>query len=124
MRYYEDYRNWEDFRAGMYVLPSKEDEDLQVRCAVRLLSKPSMFYAVALRMIDEWPVSARVHLSNTSRNRQAWIGQASCCFAYGCPEHQTKDAWHRLSLDQQSVANKTADEVIEIWEKNQCPNLA
>ena len=68
-------------------------------------------------MISEWRVSASVQLSNRSRNRQAWIGQAACCFAFDCPEHQVKAAWHRLTETQQVLANHTADAIIQIWEE-------
>jgi hypothetical protein len=122
-RVFHHYRQWEDYWAGMYALPSKTDEPLRIKSSAMLLSKPSHFFGVALRMIQEWPVTTEHHLSNRSRNRQAWIGQATCCFAFETPEHQTKEAWHRLSERQQTLANAEADNIIAIWESTiQCPN--
>jgi hypothetical protein len=67
-------------------------------------------------MVSEWIYSAEQNLSNSSRNRQAWIGQASCCYKYGVPEHITKYAWRLMSFEQQHKANQIANKVIKIWE--------
>jgi hypothetical protein len=73
-------------------------------------------------MILSWPISANVNLSHTSRNRQAWIGQASCCFNHGANERSTKIAWRQLRIKQQIKANLTADKVIVQWERNYIKN--
>ncbi len=115
-REFSHYKHWEDFKAGMYGLPSVTDETATVELAAKLLKYPDGFFKVASEMINEWPVSALVNLSNRSRNRQAWIGQASCAFAFKSAEHQTKLAWHTLTIEQQDAANSVADELIEIWD--------
>lgn len=113
---FHHYTEWEDFKAGLFELPSKQDDSMNVTLARMLLANQFHFLRVGLRMVQEWRISSEVNLSNRSRNRQAWIGQASCCFAFGSREHQTKEAWHMLTIDQQRRANLTADEIIEEWE--------
>jgi len=115
-RIFYPYNEWEDYKAGMYRLPSVQDSATQVQESVDLLASSSIFYGVALGMISDWSISAAVNLSNKSRNRQAWLGQASCCFSHKSSEHQTKEAWHLLTKEQQDSANQVADEIIAFWE--------
>ena len=65
----------------------------------------------------KWKYAAEQNLSNTSRNRQAWLGQAACCFNHGCSESLTKKAWHQLNISDQNKANEIADKVIHEWEQ-------
>mgnify|MGYP001327108776 CR=1 FL=1 len=116
-RIYHHYNEWEDFKAGLYRLPCCHDSQHQVTLSKGLLSQPTIFYNTALQMIQEWGVASEVNLSNRGRNRQAWIGQATCCFSHKAAEHQTKEAWWMLDKDQQAKANEAADCVIEIWER-------
>jgi hypothetical protein len=115
-RVFYSYERWEDFFAGQYELPSCHDSIAAEISSAMLLRSPSQFYCVAQQMISEWTFSAEANLSNRSRNRQAWIGQASCCYAFGAKEHQVKSAWHTLTPEEQSAANKIADEIVELWE--------
>ena len=114
---YHPYPEWEDFKHGLYRLPCCQDSTHQVDLSKLLLSQPTVFYNVALLMVQEWMIAADVNLSNRSRNRQAWIGQAACCFNHKAAEHQTKEAWWLLTNGQQAQANEAADCVIEIWER-------
>jgi len=117
---FKPYWLWEDHKAGLYDIRKKyseiEEMDLSV-LAKTLLSNPEHFKIVALKVVSEWKVSADVNLSNKSRNRQAWVGQASCCYALGVPEYITKYGWRMMTPDQQKEANQVADEVIKLWEK-------
>lgn len=114
---FHHHSQWEDAKAGLYRLPSVQDSLHQEELSVGLLASPAAFYAAGLAMIQDWPVSAEVNLSNRSRNRQAWVGQASCCFNHRASEQQTKQAWWRLSDKQRQQANETADCIINIWER-------
>jgi hypothetical protein len=118
-RIYHPYWKWEDHKAGLYNMldPYTEQQTEKLsNDAKELLSNPELFRNVALTVIRDWPRSAEVNLSNPSRNRQAWIGQASCCYALKIPEYITKFGWRLMTLEQQAEANKVADEIINIWE--------
>lgn len=115
-RIFEHHDLWEDSRSGQYDLPSVLDDPYKILISAKLLSTPHEFFNVAMNMIDSWPVAASVNLSNKSRNRQAWLGQASCCYDNGAKEHEVKEAWHTLTHKQQEEANAVADEVIQLWE--------
>lgn len=119
-RVFHPYWKWEDYRNGMYdlVMEYTEIEEANLaNLAKDLLSNPQVFENIALKVIAEWPLSAEINLSNKGRNRQAWIGQASCCYARKIPERITKLGWRLMSPDQQVEANRIADIVIKKWEE-------
>jgi hypothetical protein len=118
-RVFHPYWRWEDYKAGLYELtyPSDEEEYGAVM-AKTILCNSEWFKLVASKMVEEWFNAAEFNLSNYSQNRQAWVGQASCCFALGVPDYVTKLGWHMMTEKQQEQANKIADSVIEEWERN------
>lgn len=113
---FHHYEKWEDWKDGLYVLSVDDPNEIMIRRAARLLSDVDLFRESALKMIHRYPYATEVNLSNRSRNRQAWIGQASCCFVCGASEDLTKEAWHRLSAAEQDAANMVADYVTVVWE--------
>jgi hypothetical protein len=113
-RYFASYWYWEDWKYGLY---KSQIIDHHISLSVELLSNQDKFYSAAIKMINEWQISSAVQLSNKSRNRQAWIGQATCCFNHNASEESTKKAWWLLNTDTQIEANLTADRVINIYER-------
>lgn len=120
-RIYHPYWKWEDYKEGMYDLEKEyletEEEQLSNR-AKELLSDQPYFSYIATKVISEWINAAEQNLTNQSKNKQAWIGQASCCYALKVPERITKIGWRLMTPDQQKEANNTADKIIIQWEKN------
>ena len=118
-RLYFPYWLWEDYKAGLYNLTTEynevETEEL-ANMAKELLCNSEAFLMVALKVISEWKHAAKVNLSNPSRNRQAWIGQASCCYVLKIPEYITKFGWRSMTMEQQAEANRVADVAINKWE--------
>lgn len=113
-RFYAPYQIWEDFNAGMYR--SKTDYTLALKCSL-LLSDQCAFLDSAIKMVFEWEIASAVNLSNKSRNRQAWIGQATCCYIHGANENTTIAGWRMMDTQTQADANATADTVISYFEK-------
>lgn len=114
-RIYHHFEKWEDWRDGLYKATAQTEEQLVVRAA-RLLSNPKMLEMAMEMAVVKWIHSAEHNLTNRSRNRQAWLGQAACCLVCGTPEHLTKSAWHRLSLAEQTTANGIADKILTDWD--------
>lgn len=112
-RVYHSYDVWEDHAHGMF--DDSADQTL-LEHAVSLLSNQEMLYRCMCRAVFEWPLSAEMNLTNRSRNRQAWLGQAACCVTYGVPENLTKQAWRGLSEESRVLANACADMVIADFE--------
>lgn len=116
-RIFHNPSHWEDWKNGMYE-NNLYNKDKKVAKAVYLLSTPHMFENIAKQVIAKWRYSSEHHLTNMGRNRQAWLGQASCCFFAGTPEILTKEAWHQLSSYHRNRANGVADKVILLFERN------
>jgi hypothetical protein len=113
-RYFISYWHWEDWKNNLY---NSSIIELHITQSAALLSDQDLFYATAIKMINDWPISSAVQLSNKSRNRQAWIGQATCCYHHQASEESTKKAWWLLHEQTQSQANATADKVINMYER-------
>ena len=102
--------DWEDYNEGMYE--RRAIRESMVVLSVDLLSDPDQFLEVGAEMVRVWGNAARQNLVNISTGKQAWIGQASCCYAHGATAEETKAAWGRMSNWSQVGANRVAD-VIE-----------
>ena len=121
-RLYHPYWKWEDYQNGLYDLENfynEEQTESMTFGAKEILTNSEYFLKTALKVVFEWKNAAEVNLSNPSRNRQAWIGQASCCYVLKIPEYITKYAWHLMTAEQQAEANRVADLAIKQWEDNQ-----
>lgn len=113
------YIKWEDFQAGMWRDVNKEDEKIYFEKAVKFTGDSNLYGSWMLKVIEKWTYACEQNLSDFQINRQAWIGQAACCLAFGCPEYITRQAWNTLTKTQQDKANKKADEAIKRWEELQ-----
>lgn len=111
---YYRYELWEDHKNGMYFDGDPSD-NTAIEMAANILKNNDLFYEIAKEMVNLWEHSAEMNLTNKNRNRQAWIGQASCSYRLGTPENITKLAWHTLTDKEKEEANKIADRVIHIY---------
>jgi hypothetical protein len=121
-RIYHPYWLWEDYQAGMYDLTTEYSEQEEMMMALKvkdLLSNQTLFLEQGKRVINEWKIACEVNLSNSSRNKQAFFGQAVCCYVYGIPERITKLGWRMIDPETQKAANQTADKLTQMWELKQ-----
>lgn len=115
-RVFHPYSTWEDFKWGMYDKTCYLDEQRLIHDAAMTLSTPGLLWEAMTYVTHHWKYATEQHLTNLSRNRQAWLGQAACCFVDGAPEYVTKLAWNTLTAEKQKEANGIADDVIQDWE--------
>lgn len=121
-RIYHPYYVWEDYLHGMYIPDSKLTEseiEEYTKKALTLLKDPVLFLRIGREMISSWTKAAEHNLTNTQRNRQAWIGQASSCYYAKSPEITTKYAWRLMTKEEQDAANAVANTLIFEWERKQ-----
>lgn len=112
-RIYHPYWLWEDYHFGMYGKPLKRDLSNKV---IECLGNEKNCKKYMLKVIEEWKYTCEYHLTNTSINRVAWLGQATMCLYAGLKEQETRNAWWILNEDQRLKANEIAKEVINEWE--------
>lgn len=113
---YAPYWDWEDFKNGMYEIPPKKDEYMFICYAVNLLSDSDRFYSTGIEILENWPISTAVNLTNTNVNRKSWIGQAACNYRHKVPEIFTRRAWGSIVMEKQFEANRTAERIIKVFE--------
>lgn len=109
------WEKWEDYRDGMYA-QSHPDPEGTILESLELLSDHELLYYSMKHVCKEWPYATEHNLTDTSRNRRAWLGQAACCHHHGATEMYTRMAWGSLNEDQQRLANESADRTIDEWE--------
>lgn len=120
---FHPYWLWEDYQNGFYNIEVNYSETEEYALATQardLLADSERFREVALKVVVEWHYSTEQNLSNAARNRQAWVGQAACCYELKVPDWITKFGWRMLTIEQQNEANSVADSVIEKWEVSIC----
>jgi ATP-dependent Zn protease len=108
------YELWEDYQNGMFHT-KKEDTEIRQEQSKFLLTDLEKFYEIAKKVVDEWKISTLVNFTNPQTNKQAWLGQASCCYYCGSSEEETKKAWNTMTEEEQKNANDVADKVFEEW---------
>jgi hypothetical protein len=110
---------WEDWQAGLYSAGTDPD---RVADSARLLRDPGAFKEAAREMFREWPTAPRQTLKHMWSGRNAWVGQAACCYAHGATAADTRAAWGTLNNTDQVVANAVARQVRIEWEKEAIDN--
>lgn len=113
-RVYHPYWDWEEIRFNMWG--SVEDRKKWVQKAVEFTSDHKLYGSYMQRVIKEWPISCENALTDHGLNRKAWVGHAAVALAIQCPEDIVREAWGKLTDEQQLLANKEADAAIRAWE--------
>jgi hypothetical protein len=123
VRIYHPYWKWEDYQHGLYnnVEDAFTEQEIEFLAGLAkdVLTDSEIFGFISMKVVSEWKYASDENLSNDSRNKQAWIGQASCCYVLGVPEFITKYGWHLMTFEQQTEANRVADLAIKKWEEKQ-----
>ncbi len=90
----------------------------KVQQAANILSDESKCRKAMIGAVNAYPISAEQHLTK-HQGKRPWIGQAACCFACGATEEETRIAWNfYMTVQSQDMANRVADEVIDLWTRN------
>lgn len=120
-KYYPYYIR-EDVLNGMYDTKTT-DEDLHIKKVVRLFSSEKRTFKAMSDVIKKWKKSTEHNLTNTSKNRIAWIGQAACCLKLKAPDYITRKAWWILPKEKRDKADSIAKMIIKEYEnsiRNEC----
>lgn len=110
---WDDYRNWEEYKHGMYE--NGNDIEKIDKC---LLILTSPFLKQFMIQTTKWyKNSTRVNFTNKMFNPVSWLGQATCNLHVDAKAQETCKAWMLMTKEQQTRANNIAKEVIEEWRK-------
>lgn len=111
---FHHYLKWEDFKHGLYDSQCDRFEEKK-ELSKELLSNQELFYEVAIDMFKSWKFSSEQNLTDNNINKNAWIGQGSCCFNHSAPSYVTIEAWWELDEDTRKEANRTAQRALKKW---------
>jgi hypothetical protein len=76
-------------------------------------------YGTAMKKaVTSWKYCIEHHLTDNSINQKAYIGHAACNIEHGWPEYLVREAWGYLNESQQMLANKAAENAINLWKQN------
>lgn len=114
-RTYHHCKHWEE--TPMWKSITGDEREILFRKAVEFTGNATLYGEWMMKVIELWPFSSEHNLSNSTMNRQAWIGHAATYLAIQCPEDITRAAWHTLTQKQQDDANAMADMAIAEWER-------
>lgn len=112
-RVYHHWADWEEVKYNMWG--TVENRRRWVKAAIDFTGDHKRYGRFMMRVIDEWPISCENALTDPSLNQKAWIGHAACALALECPEDITREAWGRLTDEQQLLANQKAQHAIDAW---------
>jgi hypothetical protein len=115
-RIYHHYLDWEEVDFNMWGSVKNREDYLEK--AIKFTGDHKLYGRFMVRVVSEWKNSCENAMTDYYINRRAWVGHAACALAIGCPEDITREAWGRLNSEQQLLANKKADEAIQLWEYN------
>ena len=108
---------WEDANNGFYSVGLLCPE--KVSFCKNVLSNQELFWDIMCQMRIDWPYSFQFNVSNFTQNRRAWLGQAACCYNHNAEFNVTIYAWGLLDKNTQDEANKTAQKMIDLFEREE-----
>jgi len=117
-RIFHPYWKWEEVDFNMWG--RVKDREAALSKAIEFTGSHCLYGIYMRRVVHEWPFSCEHNLSAIDQNRKAWLGHAACALALQYPEDIIRQAWGRLSEEQQTSANNQAQRAIEHWEAAQC----
>ena len=116
MKIWHPFSDWEDL--GMWRDIDKPEYDRLLPMAAEFTGDDKLYGEFMRKALLAFPKACEHNLTCQSMNKRAWIGRAACYLAIGCPEYVTRHAWAMLTEEQRILADKQADEAIDLWSKN------
>lgn len=108
---WNNYRNWEDYKNGMYENTSNKET---IQQCFEILTADNLKENMK-NTVNTYEISAKTNLTNKMFNPVSWLGQATCNLMIGATTRETCQAWLIMSKEQQTAANNIAKEVIKEW---------
>ncbi len=112
---YHSFYDWEEVKFNMWG--KVDDKSAFLLKAVEFTGDWELYGEWMIKVVNDWPVSCENSLTDANINKRAWIGHAAVAYAIQCPEDIVRKAWGMLTDEQRILANRKADEAIDLWER-------
>lgn len=116
------YYSWETYSDGMYSDIQKGEASVKYDFVYSMFMNQDLFFSIGLQMMAFYKNACITFLRNKSINRRAFIGQASACYQFRCPEYVTREVWGNIPEFARLESNQTANKLIKIYEER-CINV-
>ena len=112
------YWKWECFKSGFYsdfkdIKLTKEECEQEYK---KFLSNLPLFEKILKKVITKWNYSCEHFLTDSSRNKIAWLGQASMAYYKKIPA-KARAGYKLLSNKQQKLADNLAKKYLKKYLK-------
>lgn len=108
---WKNYREWEDFKNGMY----ENGNDLEIiKQCYEILTNDNLKENM-INTTKTYEISTKVNFTNKMFNPVSWLGQATCNLLIGATAREVCQAWISIPKELQEKANNIAKEVIKEW---------
>lgn len=114
-RIYKPYWTWEEYLNGMYNGYEKRELEHMINLSTDFMFNVDLFYFHMRISVFEWSNTMLHNLTNTSKNRIAFIGQCACSHALKVNDIAVKTAWKSLPINIKNEANIKAKNVLLDW---------
>jgi hypothetical protein len=115
-RVYHPVSEWEEMNFNMWGVT--DNKSALLTKAITFTGDHDLYGSFMQRVIKEWPISCENSLTDNNLNKRAWIGHAAVALALQIPEDVTREAWGKLTDEQQLLANREATRAIQQWEES------
>lgn len=112
---YHPYWKLECYNNGMWGKVSLEKEAELLPKAITFTGNHIDYGNAMIEVVENWKYCIEHHLTDNSINQKAYIGHAACSFKHKFPEYIVRMAWHKLTKNQQDLANEQAEKAINYW---------
>jgi len=116
IRLFVNWELWECYKNGMYR--SEPKEEFYLKEAIKFMSNTELFAKAMNEVVGKWNYTMLHHLTNSSLNRHAFVGQCACSYAINCPEYIVRLAWKELTEKQRNDADFEAKKIINNYLKD------
>lgn len=111
---WNNYREWEDYKNGMYQ--NGNNKEIIKQC-YEILTDDNLKDNMR-DTTKTYEISTKVNFTNKMFNPVSWLGQATCNLLIGATAQEVCSAWMSMTKEQQEKANNIAKEVIKEWRDN------
>lgn len=111
---WNNYREWEDYKNGMYQNGNNKET---IKQCYEILTDDNLKDNMR-DTTKTYEISTKVNFTNKMFNPVSWLGQATCNLLIGATAQEVCSAWMSMTKEQQEKANNIAKEVIKEWRDN------